>query len=201
VLAKQLYDRFVEVRLVQPFDKSLKVKRERMDVAMQALEGLVDYEVAEVTSAATFYMAETYWGLNRSLLESERPKDLDAPAMADYEDVLEERAFPFEEQAIDVHEKNRELIAAGVYNDWTKRSLERLAVLVPGRYAKAEVSSGFISAIDVYAYRAPSVTAAPSAVAQGEEPAAPSAPATDAVRDDERSIRQAAAPEVGNVAL
>ncbi|HZF28914.1 MAG TPA: tetratricopeptide repeat protein [Gammaproteobacteria bacterium] len=202
VLAKEIYDRFAEVRLVQPFDKSLALKRERMNAAMRAFEDLVDYEVAEVTSAATFYMAETYWGLNRSLLESERPKDLDAAAKADYEDVLEEQAFPFEEQTIELHEKNRELIAAGVYNDWTKRSLARLAVLVPGRYAKAEVSSGFIRAIDVYAYRAPVVTAAPSAVAQSADaPAAPNDSAADQAQGDEGSIRQAAAPGVGNVAL
>ncbi|HEX5046294.1 MAG TPA: tetratricopeptide repeat protein [Gammaproteobacteria bacterium] len=209
VLAKQVYDRFVDVRLVQPFDKSLKLKRERMDAALQAFEDLTDYEVAEVTSAATYYMAETYWGLNRSLLESERPKDLDTAAMADYQDALEEQAFPFEEQAIDVHEKNRELIAAGVYNDWTKRSLERLAVLVPGRYAKAEVSSGFIPAIDVYAYRAPVLDAAPAAVAQSApEPAgsttagaATDGATNEAAQSDEGSVRQAAAPEAGNVAL
>ncbi|HET8696260.1 MAG TPA: outer membrane protein assembly factor BamD, partial [Gammaproteobacteria bacterium] len=188
VLAKKLYDGFVDVRLVQPFDKSLKLKRERMDAALRALEGLVGYEVAEVTSAATFYMAETYWGLNRSLLESERPKDLDSAAMADYEDALEEQAFPFEEQAIDVHEKNRELIAAGVYNDWTKRSLERLAVLVPGRYAKAEMSSGFIPSIDVYAYRTPSAIAAEAALAlAAEAPAAPPDAAAGAVSSADAS--------------
>jgi len=49
-------------------------------------------------------------------------------------------------------------------------------VLVPGRYAKAEVSSGFISAIDVYAYRAPVLDAAPVVVAQ-----APGSKATTAL--------------------
>ena len=45
-------------------------------------------------------------------------------------------AFPFEEKAIDVHEKNLELIRAGIYNAWIEKSLAKLAQLMPARYAK-----------------------------------------------------------------
>jgi hypothetical protein len=69
--------------------------------------------------------------------------------------VLEQEAFPFEEKAIDVHEKNLELMAAGIYNAWIAGSLDKLAALVPGRYAKFEASSGFIASLDSYAHRAP----------------------------------------------
>jgi hypothetical protein len=40
--------------------------------------------------------------------------------------ALDEEAFPFEEKAIGVHEKNMELLQAGVLNDWTEKSLGRL---------------------------------------------------------------------------
>ena len=76
--------------------------------------------------------------------------------MQDYELVLEEEAFPFEERALDVHQKNLELMTTGVYNPWIERSLAKLALLMPGRYAKFEASTGPISSIDRYAYRAPS---------------------------------------------
>jgi hypothetical protein len=139
-------------------------------------------------------------------VESDRPTGLDAAAAAEYEDALEEEAFPFEEKAIEVHEKNRELITTGVYNDWTKKSLERLAVLVPGRYAKKELSSGFLPAIDVYAYRAPSAPR-PGAVAQAAAaPAAPKDGGTPSVEPsggdaiEPRPIREAAV-EGGNVVL
>ena len=127
-----------------------------MDAALEAFGRLVDYEVGEVTAAATFYMAELYFDFSRALNESERPTDLDPAELQDYEAALEEEAFPFEEKAIEVHEKNLELMAAGVYNPWIEKSLARLAVLMPGRYAKAEASSGFIASIDTYAYQAPS---------------------------------------------
>lgn len=155
VLAELLYHEFAAIKLVQPFDISLQQKKLRMDATIEALGRLVDYEIAEVTAAATFYVAETYFEFSHALASSERPGDLQAPELAEYELALEEEAFPFEEKAIDVHEKNLELLRAGVFNVWTEKSLGKLAELIPGRYAKNELSSGFLGAIDSYAYRSP----------------------------------------------
>ena len=185
VLAQDLYDQFTAVKLVQPFKQSLATKQKRMDAAMHAFEGLVDYEVADVTAAATFYMAEIYYGFSKALLDSERPGGLDAAAAADYEDALQEQAYPFEEQAIGLFEKNVELMrAAGVYDDWIKQSLAKLADLVPGRYAKTEISSGFIASIELYSYRSPS-TPDPSVVADGAEQSA------EPTSSDDQRIEQA----------
>jgi hypothetical protein len=79
---------------------------------------------------------------------------------------LDEEAFPFEDKAIKVHEKNLELMTASrLYNSWIEQSLARLAVLMPGRYAKAEISSGFLASIDRYAYRSPAAPDLEPAVA------------------------------------
>jgi hypothetical protein len=134
-----------------------------MDATIKAMTGLVDYQIADVTAAATFYMAETYFDFSRSLKESERPADLKAADLEKFEAALEESAFPFEEKAIKVHEKNMEMLHAGVFNAWTEKSLSRLAEMVPGRYAKSEMSSGFIGAIDRYVYRSPLAQAATQA--------------------------------------
>ena len=48
-----------------------------------------------------------------------------------------------------------ELLHAGVLDEWTEKSLSRLAEMMPGRYAKNEVSSDFLGGIDSYVYRAP----------------------------------------------
>ena len=99
-LSEDTYHRFAEVELVQPFEPSLKEKRQRMNAALDAFGALVDYEVGEVTAAATFYMAEIYSDLSRALIESERPADLGPAELQEYEAALDEEAFPFEEQAI-----------------------------------------------------------------------------------------------------
>lgn len=194
VLAESVYERFREVSLVQPFDRSLKQKQERMDAALRAFEELVDYEAAEVTAAATFYIAETYSHFSQSLMESERPQGLSAGELDEYELVLEEEAFPFEERAIDVHEKNLELLSIGVFNPWIEKSLEKLAVLMPGRYAKFEESSGLIGSIERYAYNAPNALAGAIAETPVEVENEPESPVAEAATPTETAI----AAETGN---
>jgi tetratricopeptide (TPR) repeat protein len=155
VLAEQLYENFVVVKLRQPFETSLQDKKQRMDATIAAMGRLVEYGIDEVTPAATFYMAETYSNFSRSLLESERPDDLKPEDLEEFKNKLDEAAFPFEEKAIKVHEKNMELLHAGVFNSWTEKSLSRLTELMPGRYAKHETSSGFLGAIDTHVEGSP----------------------------------------------
>jgi hypothetical protein len=168
-LTEDLFDRFIEIELTLPFEASLAEKRERMDAALVAFESLVGYEVSEVTAAATYYIAEIYFEFSRSLMESERPGDLSSSELVDYELALEEEAFPFEEQSIGVHEQNYALISAGVFNPWVEKSLTRLAAVMPGRYAKSELSSGFMGSIDFYAYQSPG-TAASGVAANSDAP-------------------------------
>ncbi len=177
VLAEDHYHRFAELRLTQPFEESLAEKQARMDTALRGFEDLVQYEVAEVTAAATYYMAEIFLGFSAALLDSERPAGLSDTEKVDYELVIEEEAFPFEEQAIGVHEKNFELLTTGIYNAWVRKSMDKLAQLMPGRYAKKELSGGFVGSIDVYAYRMPIApppgaadhAAAPNTVSENSE--------------------------------
>jgi tetratricopeptide (TPR) repeat protein len=176
VLSEQIYNRFAAMKLTQPFERSLQEKQRSMNTAIQAFNNLVGYEVGEVTAAATFYIAEVYSNFSRSLIESERPSGLKPAAVQKYADQLEEEAFPFEEKAIQFHEKNLELIAGGLYNAWTEKSLARLAVLKPGRYAKAEISSGFLGSLDRYVYRQPARSAdavvTGQATGSGQQPSA-----------------------------
>ena len=155
VLAEQHFEYFAERALTLPFEESLSDKQARMDTALNAFEALVDYEVAEVTAAATYYIAEIYLGFSVALLESERPEGLSASENLDYDMALEDEAFPFEDRSIEVHEANYELLASGIYNAWVQKSLDKLAGLMPARYAKGEISGGFVGSLEVYAYRMP----------------------------------------------
>src|SRR6516164_630015 len=154
-LTKPVYEQFAALKLVQPFEQSLQAKQRSMDTAAKAFGGLVDYQVGEVTAAATFYMAETYANFSQSLRESERPADLAADALKDYEQQLADAAHPLEDKAIAVHEKNLELMRRGLNNAWTQKSLDRLAALKPDTYARAEISSGFVGSLERYVYQPP----------------------------------------------
>jgi cellulose synthase operon protein C len=135
---------FKAIRLVAPLDKTLKLKRNAMEKVMVAYGQALDYGVAEVTTAATFGMGELYRQLGADLIASERPKDLDADALEQYNVLLEEQAFPFEEKAIELHETNAQRTGTGVYDEWVQRSFDVLAKLKPARYAKAEISEDYV---------------------------------------------------------
>jgi hypothetical protein len=172
VLAEGSYNQFTAVKLVKPFDVNLRKKQGRMKAAIQEFSQLVDYEVGEVTAAATFYLAEIYAHFSRALMESERPEGLSPLELEEYELAIEEQAYPFEEKAIEVHESNLALMSLGVYNPWIDKSLEKLAVFVPARYAKPEVQSDIITSLETYRFDIIG-TVVPTAV---DSPALPAGP-------------------------
>ncbi len=147
ILAEPDLKAFKKVALVKPFKKNLKKKKQRMRSAIEKYTKLVDYQVGDVTAAATYYIAEIYFEFNIALLESERPTNLNAEELEEYELVIEDQAYPFEEKAISVHEKNMELLDVGIYNKWIDKSIAKLSTLLPARYAKTETSSAIVSLI------------------------------------------------------
>ena len=137
-LAEPLRVAFEAVVLNAPLPKSLKAKGVAMEAALAAYRAAADYGIAEVATAATYTTAEMYRRLARDLLASERPRNLDAEELEQYELLLEEQAYPFEEKAIELHEANAARAAVGVYDDPVRASYAALAELKPARYRKQE---------------------------------------------------------------
>lgn len=135
---------FNAVKLTSPLPKSLKLKRTAMEEALTIYSQALDYKVAEVTTEATFGIAELYRQMGADVLTSERPKNLDPDALEQYNVVLEEQAFPFEEKAIALHQSNVQRAGSGLYDEWVKKSYAVLAKLMPARYAKNEVSEDYV---------------------------------------------------------
>jgi TolA-binding protein len=146
-LAAPTRDAFRSAKLVIPLDKSLKTKKSRMEAALAAYGKAADYGVAEVTTAANYEIAELYHTLSKDLYASERPRELNKDELEQYNILLEEQAFPFEEQAIKLHETNAARTAEGLYDQWVQKSLAALVELMPGRYAKAEIGESLVEAI------------------------------------------------------
>ena len=151
-LAEVGYQSFAEVKLVKPFKTNLAKKQKLMKTSTQEFTRLLDYEVGEVTAAATFYLAEIYANLSRALMASERPDNLGALELEQYELALEDQAYPFEEKAITVHQNNLELIPLGIYNSWIERSLQKLAQFIPARYDRPEATSDLMTSLNSYRY-------------------------------------------------
>jgi TolA-binding protein len=146
-LAIPVREEFRRIKLVAPLKKSLAEKRKAMEAALKAYETAADYQVAEVTTAATFESAELYRQLGKDLMSSERPKNLSKEELEQYDVLLEEQAFPFEEKAIKLHEVNAARTKDGTYDEWVQKSFGALAQLNPGRYGKAEIGEQLVESI------------------------------------------------------
>jgi len=137
-LANQEYGQFASLKLTLPLRESLQAKQASLQTTLNAYNRVLDYGVAEFTTQASFKIGEIYAELSRAMLDSQRPNDLDALALEQYDILLEEQAYPFEEQAIEVHEANSRRSWDGDYDEWVKDSFSALARLLPGRYGKIE---------------------------------------------------------------
>jgi cellulose synthase operon protein C len=146
-LAAPARDEFMRIKLVIPLKKSLAEKRKAMETALKAYTQAADYQVAEVTTAATYESAELYRQLGKDLMSSERPSNLSKDELEQYNVLLEEQAFPFEEKAIQLHEVNTGRVKDGTYDEWVQKSFAALAQLNPGRYAKVEIGEQQVESI------------------------------------------------------
>jgi tetratricopeptide (TPR) repeat protein len=141
-LAKPLDAAARAIPLAVPLDRSLLARKKALEAALGAYGKVADYAVAPFATAAGFAMADLYRDFGRALLESERPGNLAPDELEQYDLLLEEQAFPFEEKAIAIHERNARLAAEGTYDEWVRASYAELARLNPGRYARAERDAG-----------------------------------------------------------
>jgi TolA-binding protein len=146
-LAEPVAAEYRKVALVEPLKKQLKLKKTRMEDALKAYAVATDYGVADVTTEATYRTAELYRDFGQALLASQRPKGLSKDELEQYDVLLEEQAFPFEEKATGLHEANARHSAEGIYDRWVKSSFEALAKLRPVRYGKTELSEEAIDAV------------------------------------------------------
>lgn len=142
VLAEPVRASYQQVQLVEPLQKQLALKKARFQDTLKAYAVAADYGVAEVVTASTFQIGSVYQDFGKALLGSQRPKKLSKLELEQYNVLLEEQAFPFEEKAIEYHELNAKRANDGLYDDWVQKSFAALRELRPGRWAKAERSDG-----------------------------------------------------------
>ncbi|MDH5326888.1 MAG: tetratricopeptide repeat protein [Gammaproteobacteria bacterium] len=143
-LAEPTFKKYQNVKLVLPLKENLKKKKKLLNLTIEAYTNAANYGVQKITTASTYRIAEVYRDFSRGLFDSERPKGLSPEELEEYDLLIEEQAYPFEEKAIKIHETNTGRASDGVYDEWVEKSFSALKKLNPVRYGKTERS-------DVYA--------------------------------------------------
>ncbi len=138
-LANDNYIGFKAIKLTQPLRKSLKAKRKKLTLLLKGYSKVLDYRIQPLSTEAGHKLGESYAILAKSILDSERPKGMSELELEEYETLLEERVFPFEDDAINALEANITLTKLGVWDLWIQKSFSQLEKLMPARYVKPEV--------------------------------------------------------------
>ncbi|MFV1997962.1 MAG: tetratricopeptide repeat protein [Acidiferrobacterales bacterium] len=144
-LSEPLVREYKKIRLTLPLKRSMARKKRSMDKSLKVFTAMLDYGVADVTAAATYRIADIYYDLTTSILESDRPRKLNKLELEQYDILLEEQAYPFEEKSINLHKKNVELLKRGLYNEWIEKSINQLGELLPVQFAKTEVGEAYVA--------------------------------------------------------
>jgi tetratricopeptide (TPR) repeat protein len=131
---------YKKIKLTQPLKTSLANKKVALNNALDAYNQILDYKIEEFSTSANFSIADIYHQLAKDLMTSSKPKNLNALELEQYDLLLEEQAYPFEEKAIDIHETNAKRSWQGSYDTWVQKSFRALEKLLPGRYNKQEKS-------------------------------------------------------------
>jgi cellulose synthase operon protein C len=136
-----------KVQLVEPLARQLKLKKAKMDEVLKGYGVAANSGVADAATAATYHIAALYQDFGKALMSSQRPKKLSKLELEQYNVMLEEQAFPFEEKSTELHEINVKRTANGIYDEWVKRSFTALKEMRPVRYGKTEKAEVVIDAI------------------------------------------------------
>ncbi|WP_228743198.1 outer membrane protein assembly factor BamD [Marinobacter sp. F4218] len=128
---------FAGIALTHPLPESLDRKQRALALARQRFVDAEKLGGEAVRSESLYRRAELYRVLARDLMASSVPADLNELETMQYQMLLEEEAFPFEEKAIRLHSENHQRVTSRGYDAWIGKSLEVLAELNPGRYDRS----------------------------------------------------------------
>jgi len=129
-------DKFNALALRLPLKESLSAKKKALNQAVDAYEKLAEYGVTEFTSAATYEIATLYRRLAKDLMQSERPRSLTELQREQYDILLEEQAYPFEEKALDIYRLNIAKVPKGIYDVWIAQTYLALEDMNPTEFKR-----------------------------------------------------------------
>lgn len=138
-MARDEYVKYSRVKLKVPLKVSLLKKKKVLKKAITSLQKVNQYKMYDHISESIYWIAETYYDFSKSLLKSERPKNLSELELEQYDVLLEDQAIPFEDQAIRYFLQNIKSAGKGQYSDWVGRSFEKLSQIYPSKYKRREL--------------------------------------------------------------
>lgn len=136
--ANMSYKKYQSIVLKEPLKTSMKKKKNAMKKALSNFQKAMAYQVEDIYIAATYQLAELYSDFARSIMAAKKPSGLSELELEQYVILLEEKTYPLEEKAINIHKTNMQFTRDGVFSEGVRKSLHQLSTLEPYRFNKHE---------------------------------------------------------------
>lgn len=128
---------YLGTKLTQPFEETLQKKTSLLDGLLRDYSQVAKYKVLELQPEVYLKMGTALENFKETMIQSERPSGMSKEELEEYGFLLEERAYPYEEQSVKAYEKG--LLAGArnrINNEWVDKCLKRLASLRPAVYMR-----------------------------------------------------------------
>lgn len=131
------FARYRAMAIHPPLEKTFAAKQAALETAAGFFLEAIRLGDGETVSASLHRLGEGFEEFRNSLLASPPPKGLSGEEREEYRFLLEEKAAPIEEKAVEAYRKNlRQAVAANLTTPWVRQSLDRLKALRPALFAK-----------------------------------------------------------------
>lgn len=137
-LAAQSTQQFKALPLRPPFQETLPPKQKAMAAALKDYETLAEFGVSPYYEQSLHSLGELYVQFANELMDSERPAGLSELALEEYEILLEEQAYDFEEKGLNYYQRNLARLWDGEKNAYTLKSLGQLQEILASSYKRVE---------------------------------------------------------------
>ncbi|MBI5599346.1 MAG: tetratricopeptide repeat protein [Deltaproteobacteria bacterium] len=136
-LVNERLDGYMKVELTQPFEETMQHKTELLDGLIAEYSGLVDENIPELLPEIFFSMGTAFENFRDAVLRSERPSDMTEDELREYNFLIEETAYPYEDRAVGAYTSGMKTgLSQKLFDEWVDKSLERLAILRPALYKR-----------------------------------------------------------------
>jgi hypothetical protein len=143
-LSEPDFEKFTTSKLNLPLQRSLQAKQKLLKRSLANYRAVIEIGVVEFSTQSYLRMAQHFQVLSQDLLDAEQPRDLNPLEQEQYEILLEEQAFPFEEKAISLHEQNLRLGWEFGWNDAVNESLLALQTLFPAKFQRPLMEVAYV---------------------------------------------------------
>jgi tetratricopeptide (TPR) repeat protein len=138
-IAERTFEEYSAFHIGPPVDDTVVKKRELLQGVIREFVAAGSYKTSDVITASNFLIGRALELFKDDILASPVPPGLTQPEQEEYDLLLQEMAFPFEEKALNAYRVNiKRSVTLEILDPWIEKTYERMAELAPWAYQRDE---------------------------------------------------------------